>query len=316
MDSRGPTASLFREDGAPDWDALSFDVCCSRCGYNLRMLTRPLCPECGLTFEWADVVNRSAAAGDYSFEHNWHSRPIVTWLVTLWRSFHPRKFWEAASIHDQVVPQALWLMMLVAVGFFPLTLHGGAFCLSIACGIGGDFIRKFAGVVSSSSSSGLRIGNQLDSASEFLLFIAEVPIDGSWTYLVSIIGGMALMLLAGLGLICSLHQTLGLCRVRPVQVLRVVASAAAPICILLAIVFLIVAIGVTLAGNNGNVAGPFVFVAYASLVVVPGYFISAGLKYYLHLPQPRVLGYVAALVAAMTLFTFGTLMMVRFGGIE
>lgn len=309
MNANGPTTSFLRDDGAPDWDAISFDVCCSRCGYNLRTLTRPLCPECGLTFEWAEVVNRSATASDYSFEHNWQSRPIVTWLVTIWRSFHVRRFWEAASIHDHVVPQALWLMMLAALVLFPLTLHGGAFFLSIVCGIGGDLIRRFADVLN--SGSGFRIGDQVDAVSELLLFIAELSIDEGLLFLLLSIGGATVYLLAGLGMISSLHQTLGRCRVRPVQVLRVVAHAAAPICVLLPIVFLIVAIGVNLAGNNGNVAGPFVFVAYASLVVIPGYFLSAGLKYYLHLPRPRVLGYVAALVASMTLFTVVTLMIMR-----
>lgn len=40
---------------APDEGGLNEDVPCPQCGYNLRGLTIPRCPECGFVFTWADV---------------------------------------------------------------------------------------------------------------------------------------------------------------------------------------------------------------------------------------------------------------------
>jgi len=312
MGDNGPTTSFLQEDGTPDWDAISFDACCSRCGYNLRTLSRPLCPECGLSFEWLEVLDRAASAGDYSFENNWRTRPIVSWALTVCRTFRPRKFWAAASIHDRVVPTALWLMMVAALLLFPVTVHGGAFCLSMFLDGAAYLLRTWG--VALGSQSGAPLVTHIDSLSGMLHFVAELPINEGWTFNCSILGGPAVFLLAGLGLIISLQQTLGRCRVRTAQVLRVVAHAAAPVCVLLAMIYLVVACAVFLAGDNDAVVGPFVFVAYASIVIVPGHYLSAGLKHYLHLPRPRIVGYVAAVVSTLTLFAFGTLMLVKFGG--
>ena len=41
---------------APDWDHVPFDVGCARCGHDLRGRSDPICPACGLTFDWADAV--------------------------------------------------------------------------------------------------------------------------------------------------------------------------------------------------------------------------------------------------------------------
>ncbi len=41
---------------------IDFEVPCPRCEYNLRGLTVPRCPECGLTFEWNEVPEFKKAA--------------------------------------------------------------------------------------------------------------------------------------------------------------------------------------------------------------------------------------------------------------
>ncbi|GMU35355.1 MAG: hypothetical protein AMXMBFR20_32270 [Planctomycetia bacterium] len=312
MESNGPGTSYLGEDGIPDWDAITFDVCCSRCGYNLRTLSRGLCPECGLAFEWREVLDRSASTNDFLFEHHWRTRPMRSWLKTVWRSFRPRSFWAAASIHDRTESPALWLMIVAAVLLVPVTLHGGAFCLSVAfAGLGELF---HASATTFGLQFSMAAAHHFDSLSSVLLFVSALPFDKTLRYAASVPGGASVFFLASLGLISSLQQTLGRCRVRPVQVLRVVAYAASPVCVLLPIIYLFLSCGVNLAGDNDYVALPLALVGNASIIFIPGYYLSAGLKYYLHLPRPRSLGYVAALVSALTLFIYGTILTVMFGG--
>ena len=122
-----PLARPILRDGIPDWDAITFDVFCSRCGYNLRTLTRPLCTECGLEFDWGIVldraVDRSLWQTSFLFEHLWLRRPIRSWFKTVWRSFRPRRFWGHVSIHDPIETQPLWFMMVMSIVAF--ILNGG-----------------------------------------------------------------------------------------------------------------------------------------------------------------------------------------------
>ena len=54
---------------APNWQTVTDDVECFRCGYNLRGLAQPRCPECGLEFEWADLFDPARRRHPYLFEH-------------------------------------------------------------------------------------------------------------------------------------------------------------------------------------------------------------------------------------------------------
>jgi len=62
------------KEGRPDWDAIDFDVLCSRCDYNLRTLTRPRCPECGLEFQWPEVLGRIVNRSEFCL--NIIGRPV------------------------------------------------------------------------------------------------------------------------------------------------------------------------------------------------------------------------------------------------
>lgn len=46
-----------RTSTTPQWESISHDVKCPACGYNLRGLNDPPCPECGHRFEWAAVLD-------------------------------------------------------------------------------------------------------------------------------------------------------------------------------------------------------------------------------------------------------------------
>ena len=115
-------ARLLR-DGQPDWAAVTHDVYCSRCGYNLRMLTRPLCPECGLEFEWRALFERQIGRSRFLFEHNWRERPFRSWVATVWRSLRPRAFWNHLSLHDRMHLAPLWLMLGLAPLVFLVGIH-------------------------------------------------------------------------------------------------------------------------------------------------------------------------------------------------
>jgi len=108
-DTKEPTrdiAALLR-DGRPDWEAITFDVLCGRCGYNFRMLTEPRCPECGLEFDWFTVLDESAGRSEFLFEHNWRKRPLGAWWQTVRRGLRPRRFWQQVSIHDRIYARPL-----------------------------------------------------------------------------------------------------------------------------------------------------------------------------------------------------------------
>ena len=42
---------------APDWSQQVEEICCPLCGYNLRGLSEPRCPECGHRFEWHTLID-------------------------------------------------------------------------------------------------------------------------------------------------------------------------------------------------------------------------------------------------------------------
>src|SRR5207249_584070 len=43
-------------DWRPDWPTYESDLFCPLCGYNLRGLEQPRCPECGYAFAWRQLL--------------------------------------------------------------------------------------------------------------------------------------------------------------------------------------------------------------------------------------------------------------------
>jgi hypothetical protein len=116
------------------------------------------------------------------------------------------------------------------------------------------------------------------------------------------------VLLGILGLISSLRQTLGRCRVRPVQTLRVVAYAATPICLLwiaLFIVFILPGVlGLHIAGVLNRVLDPLVSLCFLTLLgAVPMVYVGVGLRHYLRLTHARAVAVVSVVVAFLFVFT-------------
>lgn len=150
-----PTVATEGEAGSrpPNWDNVPFDVGCARCGHDLRGLTNPKCPACGLAFDWADAVpieqltclhcgyhlyglreTRCPECGerftweevltDYRrrnkplFEYRWRERPIRSFVRTWYLTLRPHKLWSKVDIHDPVKVGPLLVMIAVAIVVF------------------------------------------------------------------------------------------------------------------------------------------------------------------------------------------------------
>lgn len=141
-----PVEALDTRSTPPEWENVPFDVGCARCGHDLRGLTEPACPACGLEFNWADAVPieqltclhcgyhlyglrdtrcpecgepftwsevllEYRAAQKPLFEYRWRDQPLRSFVRTLFRALRPGRFWRHIDIHDP--PQVVPLIVLV-----------------------------------------------------------------------------------------------------------------------------------------------------------------------------------------------------------
>jgi hypothetical protein len=78
---------------APDWPNFSRQILCPLCGYNLRGLIEPRCPECGHRSTWKDLSEGGNLPHPYLFEHH-PERNFRSLVRTLIRSLEPVTFWR------------------------------------------------------------------------------------------------------------------------------------------------------------------------------------------------------------------------------
>ncbi len=294
------TIYALLRDGRPDWEAIDFDLLCSRCGYNLRMLPQPRCPECGLEFDWRDVLDASAWRSKFLFEHHWQTRPAQSWLRTTWAGLRPFRFWRSVSIHDRIHPGPLWFLLLTSIPWFLITMNLTAWL--------GWLAAEVASQAAANPGSVTPLWRSLDIARQTLwqmLFDFDDPTGPLWTLCFVLIS-----LLAALALLCGLRQTLGRCRVRPVQILRVFAYASTPMSICLGTLFPVVVVLTDTAGRfTSSAVG--ICAGIGSLILLlacPTVFLVAGLKHYLQLPRATLLAATSVFVGA--LFTATTFLFI------
>lgn len=150
-----PTNVRNVEVTAPDWNVVSFEVGCARCGRDLRGLTEPKCPACGLEFDWSQAVpieqltcrkcgyhlcglcdTRCPECGEAftweqvlddfrrrqkpTFEYRWRDHPFRSFTYTWWLTLRPWKVWRVIDIHDPPRPVMLGVMVGVAAIVFML----------------------------------------------------------------------------------------------------------------------------------------------------------------------------------------------------
>lgn len=116
----------FVNNEAPNWSKLDIELSCPRCGYNLRMLELPRCPECGLHFQWDKLIRakKEFQTRPPIFEYHWRSHPIRSFALTVWLCLQPWRLWRwlplTAVPSVRVMPFLLMLVMamlaLIALG--------------------------------------------------------------------------------------------------------------------------------------------------------------------------------------------------------
>ena len=69
------------------------DLFCPICGYNLRGVRDPRCPECGFSFTWEDMRDPRRRLHPYLFEHH-PERNVWSFFRTLMGGLWPPRFWS------------------------------------------------------------------------------------------------------------------------------------------------------------------------------------------------------------------------------
>jgi ribosomal protein L37E len=312
------------QSAPPDWENVPFDVTCARCGHDLRWLKEPPCPACGLEFNWADTVpieqltclhcgyhlcglrdTRCPECGEpftwsevlleYRaaqrplFEYRWREQPVRSFGRTCFQAMRPGRLWRHIDIHDP--PQAVPLIVLVVVMLLLL-----AVAMPI---VGGIAVWLF---------EWLWWRLQLDF-SDLLSNVAMAGMDGA-SYVPAAVA--ALWCAMSFAALMVFRQSMRLCKVRTIHVLRVWAYSlplTLPLLLLcfsaLMFVYLLVAVGTRNFGPSGvgTIAAIAVLCAYIVFVV---WSLRQGYRWYLRMRHSlgvAVASQVVALLAsAITVF--------------
>jgi hypothetical protein len=91
------------------------ELCCPLCGYDLRGISEPRCPECGYAFEWEELRDPTRRLHPYLFEHHPH-RPVWAFVRTLVGGLLPWRFWGKLHPMQPLKPRGLVLYWLIVVG--------------------------------------------------------------------------------------------------------------------------------------------------------------------------------------------------------
>jgi hypothetical protein len=106
-------------DAPPDWSTLAAELACPLCGYNLRGLAEPRCPECGFAFTWAELLDGKRDRHPWLFEHAPPGRRLRAFWTTYWRTCRPRRFWREVLPTHPVRAGALisyWIVTVLLMG--------------------------------------------------------------------------------------------------------------------------------------------------------------------------------------------------------
>src|SRR5213075_324796 len=118
-------------DSPPDWSAVTEELRCPLCEYNLRGLTQPRCPECGYSFTWDEILDKTRRLHPYLFEHH-PERNLGSFWQTVWGGLWPTGFWT--TLHPSQPSRRkrllLYFMIIVLLAALPMVI---------------DFIRRTPG---------------------------------------------------------------------------------------------------------------------------------------------------------------------------
>ncbi len=145
----------YVDSAAPPWHLIHFDVLCARCGHDLRGQSEPICPacrfefdwsvaapleeltcghcnyhlyglsdsrcpECGTAVDWNEALLRYRRREKPLFEYRWRDRPVRSFINTWLLACRPSRLWQRVSIHDDPAlrPLVVWatiVIILVAI---------------------------------------------------------------------------------------------------------------------------------------------------------------------------------------------------------
>jgi len=97
--SEAPNAT---ETPSPPAPVDGHSVLCPLCGYDLRGLIEPRCPECGYRFVWAELLDRKLNTHPYLFEHHPRNN-IWSFVRTAIGGLNPVRFWR--TLQPQMTPR-------------------------------------------------------------------------------------------------------------------------------------------------------------------------------------------------------------------
>mgnify|MGYP006908268918 FL=1 len=290
----------------PNWDAITIELLCPRCGYNVRQLPAPRCPECGLAFDWRLLITRSVDRADIVFEHAWRRRPVRSWLTTFGWTFRPWVLWRKVGLYDEICVKPLLLFLFTSVPAVLAAAHVAA-CAAV----------QIAYMVTPAVRGGWRLWAWQHPELHQLWMFGTWPFLRDPRYVLVLLG--IVLGLAGAGLVLfALQQTLGRCRVRSIQLLRVIAYVAPPLVALsLAVILTFVVLlprgmfvgRIPLIPNDNYfdkapiwhwcVLGGGVFAILSGYAVL----LRSALRRYLKLPRAGLVAVLSSLVAGLFAYT-------------
>ncbi|HET6250045.1 MAG TPA: hypothetical protein VFE47_20305 [Tepidisphaeraceae bacterium] len=108
----------------PNWSTLGAEIVCPLCGYNLRGLIDPRCPECGHSFQWPDLLDPSRRKHPYLFETH-PRRNFTSFWKTAFHGLRPLKFWTTLRADQPCNRRRLVIYWLIVAMVLVITLASG-----------------------------------------------------------------------------------------------------------------------------------------------------------------------------------------------
>jgi ribosomal protein L37E len=99
-----------------DWaEAVPIEqLTCRHCGYHLYGLRDTRCPECGQSFTWQEALTAYHRRRIPLFEWQWRKRPVRSLMGTWLRALLPGRLWRTLDLHDPPQVGALWVMVAIS----------------------------------------------------------------------------------------------------------------------------------------------------------------------------------------------------------
>lgn len=130
------------DETTADLEATVQHTHCPRCDYHLdgavaaftdQCPLQGTCPECGMEFDWANLLRADRQLVPWLFEH---ARSVVRgFLGTLWKSLFPVRFWNAVQMWHVPRVRRLWWYAMVCSGGLIVALSVVFFAICVLAGI-------------------------------------------------------------------------------------------------------------------------------------------------------------------------------------